>query len=120
VAQALAGNAWTKDITGALTLPVLMQYLQVWQALQNVHLNHLVKDGFRWRWNASGRYSASSAYRALFLGQEAILGAREPWKTRAPNKCRFFLWLVLHDRCWTSERLRCHDLKDDDLCARRC
>jgi hypothetical protein len=23
------------------------------------------------------------------------------WKTWTPAKCRFFLWLVAHKRCWT-------------------
>jgi hypothetical protein len=27
------------------------------------------------------------------------------WKTWAPGKCRFFLWLVAHNRCWTADRL---------------
>jgi hypothetical protein len=29
----------------------------------------------------------------------------------------FFEWLVLHGRCWTSDRLRCHGLSDRDVCA---
>jgi len=27
------------------------------------------------------------------------------WKSWAPPKCRFFMWLVAHDRCWTADRL---------------
>jgi hypothetical protein len=30
---------------------------------------------------------------------------------------RFFGWLVLHGRCWTSDRLRRHGLSDIDVCA---
>ncbi|KAF8722498.1 hypothetical protein HU200_022325 [Digitaria exilis] len=39
------------------------------------------------------------------------------WKSRAPNKCKFFLWLALHDRCWTVDRRRRHGLQDTDACA---
>jgi hypothetical protein len=39
------------------------------------------------------------------------------WKTEAPGKVRFFGWLVLHGRCWTSDRLRRHGLSDRDVCA---
>jgi hypothetical protein len=47
-------------------------------------------------------------------------GAKELWKARAPNKCRFFVWLVLHGRCWTSDRLFKHGLqsyRDCTLCS---
>jgi hypothetical protein len=30
------------------------------------------------------------------------------------GKCRFFVWLVLHGRCWTSDKLHRHGLKDSD------
>ena len=38
-------------------------------------------------------------------------------KARAPPKCKFFIWLVLHDRCWTAARRKKHGLQDDDSCA---
>jgi hypothetical protein len=45
------------------------------------------------------------------------LGARQIWKTQIPGKCKSFAWLVLHGRCWTSDRLHRHGLKDSDSCA---
>ena len=36
---------------------------------------------------------------------------------RAPAKCKFFVWLVLHDRCWTADRRKRHGLQDDDTCV---
>jgi hypothetical protein len=42
-----------------------------------------------------------------------VLGAKELWKVKASNKCRFFLCLVLHGRSWTSESAWHHDLCDD-------
>jgi hypothetical protein len=38
-------------------------------------------------------------------------------KTRAPGKCKFFIWLALHDRCWTAPRTKNHHLQDDDCCV---
>lgn len=46
-----------------------------------------------------------------------ITGARELWRTKAPNKQRFHFWLVLHERCWTSERLQRHGLQHHGPCA---
>jgi hypothetical protein len=51
------------------------------------------------------------------LGQSSLLGAKELWKTKAPNKCRFFVWLVLHARCWTADLLHRHGLQSDATCA---
>ncbi|TVU30511.1 hypothetical protein EJB05_22139, partial [Eragrostis curvula] len=38
-------------------------------------------------------------------------------ETQAPNKSRFFFLLVLHERCWTSNRQLRHNLKNDNTCA---
>jgi hypothetical protein len=67
--------------------------------------------------DCSGLYSSSSAYLAMFVGQSSILGAKELWKTKAPGKCRFFFWSVLHGRSWTAGMLLRHGLRDNDLCA---
>jgi hypothetical protein len=38
----------------------------------------------------------------------AMAGALQFWKSRAPAKCWFFLWLALRDRCWATDGLeRC-------------
>jgi hypothetical protein len=62
-------------------------------------------DAFWWSWGGKGTYSAKSCYLGMFRGEVAMAGALKVWKSRAPAKCRFFLWLVLRDRCWTVERL---------------
>ena len=56
-------------------------------------------------------------YLAFFNGQHPIEGAKVLRKTCAPGKCKFFIWLELHDRCWTVARRKRHGLQDDDLCV---
>jgi hypothetical protein len=41
VAKGLVNNTWAHDITGALTVPVLIQYLEIHQRLQHIHLDDL-------------------------------------------------------------------------------
>jgi hypothetical protein len=77
-----------------------------------VQLVATVEDRFIWKWTASQQYSAASAYRAFFHGQCGLPGARTLAKTRAPACCKFFIWLSLLDRCWTSARLQCHNLQN--------
>jgi hypothetical protein len=60
VASALARHAWIWDITGALTITVLMQYLQLRQQLDTVSLTPEVEDWITWKWSSSGQYSSSS------------------------------------------------------------
>jgi hypothetical protein len=94
-----------------------MQFVLVFHRLQHVTLNPEMEDKLLWRWDSSGTYNAASAYKAMFLGQSSILGDKEIWKTKAPSKCRFFAWLVLLRRNWTSEHLWHHGLRDDATCA---
>jgi hypothetical protein len=54
---------------------------------------------------ADGKYSAKSAYEGLFAGSTSFSHYHLVWKTWAPPKCRFFLWLVANKRCWTADRL---------------
>jgi hypothetical protein len=77
VASALNNNAWIKDVRGALTIPVLAQFIELHHRLSVVVLHHGMQDIITWRWCSSGRFSTASAYRALFTGQIAVLGAKE-------------------------------------------
>jgi len=117
VRAAIAQRQWARDIVGATTTQVILQYLQVWNIAESVQLDPLSVDRFVWKWSPDGNYSASSTYRAFFHGSAAMLGARELWKTKAPPKVKFFVWLMLHRRLWTGDRRRRHGLQDHDLCA---
>jgi hypothetical protein len=79
--QALPDQSWIRDITGT----VLMQYLELRQWLQQCSMQSGVPDCFVWKWCSSGTYSSAFAYRALFIGQLATLGAKELWRSRTPN-----------------------------------
>jgi hypothetical protein len=57
------------------------------------------------------------AHTMLNLGETSMFGAKEVWKSKASMENKFFLWLVLLDRCWTSERLQRHELDNKGPCA---
>jgi len=55
-----------------------------------------------------GQYSAKSAYDgilACFLVWCSSDLGKESGKTWAPAKCKFFMWLVAYNRCWTADCL---------------
>ncbi|RLN04975.1 hypothetical protein C2845_PM13G05910 [Panicum miliaceum] len=116
VAQGLINNAWVSVITGALTVQVIIDYLLIWDLVTQCALHPTSEDRFIWKWTADGQFTVASAYRAFFIGQHAIPRATILQKTRAPGRVKFFLWLVLHDRCWTACRRKRHGLQEGDRC----
>ncbi|KAF8669944.1 hypothetical protein HU200_051126 [Digitaria exilis] len=117
VHEALQDKRWVRDITGGLTVQVILDYLFIWEKVYRWSLVQDVEDRPIWKWTADNKFTTASAYQAFFLGQHAIPGAKLLAGTKAPGKCKFFLWLVLHDRCWTASRIKRHNLQDDDACA---
>ncbi|GJN31673.1 hypothetical protein PR202_gn00025 [Eleusine coracana subsp. coracana] len=117
VLEALQHDQWITDIQGSLLASGLQQYFHLYDKIQNIQLLSFVPDKFVWRWSNSEQYLASSAYRTFFTGLCEIPGAKQLSKAMAQQRCKFFVWLALLDRCWTSERLHRHNMRDDDVCA---
>ena len=66
VAHALQNNCWISDISGALTVQVLIEYLRVWDLTHDIHLLTGHRDKLCWKWTAEKIFSTSSAYSAFF------------------------------------------------------
>jgi hypothetical protein len=49
VAQALQNRSWVNDIRGALTVPVLIEYLQLWDMVDGMVLQQQVPNQFTWK-----------------------------------------------------------------------
>jgi hypothetical protein len=95
VKEGLLQNRWARHIRGALTAPVLCQFLGVWELLRNGESDPLLSDRFIWKWSPDGKYSASSAYRAFFSGSMELRGAKELWRVKAPPRVKFFFLVGL-------------------------
>lgn len=54
-------------------------------------------DSFRWKFEPSGQFTASSLYLALHNGA-APFQAMDIWKARIPTKIKIFLWQLVRDR----------------------
>jgi hypothetical protein len=104
VREALVERSWITDITGALSALALWQYVQVWIRLRSVQLSE-EPDRLVWRWTTNGQYTSKSCYNALFEGALVSSSWRLNWKSWAPPRVKFFIWLACLDRCWTAERL---------------
>ena len=113
---ALDEEKWLEDIQGEISAQALMEYFELWDLLEGVVLQEGIPDRHIWRLSASGEYTAKSAYDALFEGALSFAPYERIWKSWAPPKCRFFMWLVAHNRCWTADRLARRDLPHPNWC----
>jgi hypothetical protein len=92
VASAMMGGAWIAHITGPRTIPMMVQYVLVREALEGVELTHGRPDSLIWWWSSTRVYSASSAFNTMFLGQPQV-----PRSFELLEKCRFF-WVACSSR----------------------
>jgi hypothetical protein len=95
----------------------IVQYLHPRERIDQVVLQLDVNVSVAWRWSSSGVYSVSSEYAALLHGQTSLFQVKEVWKVKAPMEHKFFLWLVLQDRCWTLEILQRHGIDNNGPCV---
>jgi hypothetical protein len=64
----LANRSWLNDIKGALTVEVLADFLDLWDAILTVNVNPQREDKHIFSFAHNGKYSAKVAYESLFIG----------------------------------------------------
>jgi hypothetical protein len=110
VQEGLTAGKWITDIQGALTVGVITEFLQLWDMILSVELQQGVNDNHFWRLAADKKYSAKMAYECFFVGSTNFEPYQRIWKSWAPPKCRFYLWLAALKKCWTTYRLARHGI----------
>jgi hypothetical protein len=103
--------------SGALTVGVFADLLDLWYELQTIQLHPDMEDKHIFRFAPDGIYSAKAAYDGLFIGSTKAQYWELIWKTWSPPKCKFFLWLADLGRCWTADRLQKTGLSHPDKCV---
>ncbi|WVZ79231.1 hypothetical protein U9M48_026835 [Paspalum notatum var. saurae] len=116
VRDALDNNSWVRDIRGGMTAAALMEYLHLWDILAEVELHPGIEDQHIWTPPSTGEFSTKSAYRRFFAGAIDFEPWRLIWKTWAPPRCKFFIWLAVLNRCWTADRLARRGLEHPERC----
>ena len=89
VADGLHAHSWAADICGNLGLDEIGQYLMLWRAIEHTILS-AEPDHLHWKWNATGMYSAESAYLATFQGSTSCQAWKLTWRSWAPPRVKFF------------------------------
>jgi hypothetical protein len=116
VFDGLTDMLWVSDIRGALTVPVLAEYLELWDLLTEVVLQPNVADTHIWRFAASGQYSAKSAYEAMSLWPSiSSLGSGSGKAGHLASANFSYGWLRI-TKCWTADRLARKGLQHPESC----
>lgn len=116
VSQAMENNGWTKYIVGGLNVVAVWQFLQLWQAVNEITLSPEVADQHRWLAHSSGAFTTKSAYEHYFVGATKFEPYKRLWKCWAPLRVKMFIWLAILNRCWTADRLQRRGLDHPDCC----
>lgn len=92
VAQAVDNRTWVRDIQGALTVQILIEYLQTWDLVEALHLQHDVQDQHVWRLTQSDVYTSKSAYEAFFFwGNHQICSMEKDLEVLGSTALQVFL-----------------------------
>lgn len=112
----LRGNRWIRSLRNITTTLQIREYITLWSLLQDIQLDPVVDDTILWTASSSGSYSASSAYQLQFAGATIPFLATKVWGTKAEPKCKLFMWLLLHRKALTADRLAIRGWPHDEVC----
>jgi hypothetical protein len=115
ISTELTNSNWIRILQDIQTTSQLEEFILLFMALTPVSLSGQ-DDSIAWRWTANRCYSVSSAYECQLLGATIGFPATDIWRTKTEQKCKFFTWLVLHDRVLTTDNLIKRNWPCNQLC----
>lgn len=115
VRQGITNRQWKRSISGTMTLVTIAEYLDLWEATNDVTLGDQ-PDKVKWCWTPDDLYTSKSAYKMLHTRSVRFRGHSLIWKTWAPLRVKIFLWLTFRRRHWTNDRRARHGLEAREEC----
>lgn len=111
VAISLPDDAWMRDLRGPISVPAIVEAMQLYTRLRDVQLSD-APDNFKWRLEPNGIFSAASAYDSFF-GRCLEPGAVDNWSSWAPTEIKIFTGIgaAKHNVIHRLRLLAAHDAK---------
>jgi hypothetical protein len=118
IADAMAGDAWIKDMMHSVTPDIVADYISLWMVIDRLNFDpsDTRSDEIVWLWSASGEYMAKSAYHMQFQGSTRSNFKALIWRVWAPSRCKFSIWLMLQNRVWKADRLLRREWPNEYFC----
>jgi hypothetical protein len=92
------------------------EYILLFLVLSTVQLSDQ-EDVIYWKWTADGKYTIASAYEIQFQGSYGQFLATDIWQAMSEPKCKFFIWLTMHDRILTASNMEKRNWLCNHYCA---
>lgn len=112
----MENNRCISHIMPILTPQEIREYVTIWEAVWQTHLNENIEDSIRWCWTADGEYTTKSAYCIQFEGIFSKLRITPIWKAKVEPKCHFFAWTLLHRKILIANNLIRRNWPNDPVC----
>lgn len=108
VAAALSDDTWIRDLAHGNTTAFITEVVALARLIRSLQpiITQGATDLIKWNLEASGNYSASSAYKAQFQGCCSSNFRELIWQAWGPVKLKFFSWLLHLNRLWCNDRLQ--------------
>jgi hypothetical protein len=118
VAEVISNEKWIKDIMHHMTPSLFLDHVRLWHLVSSFPFDQTDQDEDEiiWSRTANGAYSAKSAYNMQFDGGLDSEFPKAIWQVWAPNRCKFFLWLLLQNRVWAADRLMLREWPNQYFC----
>jgi hypothetical protein len=117
--QELKNNSWIWSLDQINTQGLMEEFVTSYLALTSVELTDQ-NDNISWIWTPYGNFSVASAYQCQFMGAVIPFPAKHIWKATIEPKCKFFVWLVLHNRALTADNMAKKNWDCDPICPLCC
>jgi hypothetical protein len=112
----LRNNNWISNLQNINSTSLMEEFILLFMALELVVLNDH-KDEISWTWTANGMYYVASAYECQFLGAISPFLAKQIWQAKSEAKCKFFAWLLMHNRVLTADNMSKRNWTCDPFCS---
>ncbi len=116
MAAALCDNSWVLDIIGGLSVQALGEYLALWDVISGISVDLASRDEILWKVAPDGVFSVRSAYSLFSAGKTRCPLGKIIWKSRAPVRCKFFMFLAVRNACLTADNLQRRGWKLAPVC----
>ncbi|XBJ27668.1 hypothetical protein VPH35_004899 [Triticum aestivum] len=93
----------------------ILQFIKLWELMQTIQLS-TSHDSIVWKRSNNGNYTAKSAYEAQFIGRIPQQQLEVVWKANTRGKVKFYIWLLLQNRNWTTDRLARGEWPHNPIC----
>jgi hypothetical protein len=113
VATELRNYNCIRNIRYINTPSLLEEFVLLHMALSSITLSNQPNEIW-WRWTPNGQYSAASAYECQFKGAMVFFPTTE---VRIEPKCKFFVWLMLHNKILLTDNMAKKNWECNPTCA---